>query len=128
MSKLKYGKVFIDKGDILEALGLPEGVHLELIGSSEVDDSIEFKVIANDNVKHECLVDKPQHGIANLRRVKVPFHKKETEKEWLLSSLSPEKIEQSQKFAELLMTWTKMGFSFEKALGIIAVQMVDKDK
>lgn len=72
MSGLKYGRVYISKGEILEALGLSSDVHVELVGDSN-DGAVEFQVVANDNIEHECLSKTPSQDVAGLRRFHVPI-------------------------------------------------------
>lgn len=74
MTGLKYGRVFISKGDILKALGLPLDAHLELVGEVNGDGTIEFQIVANDSVEHECLVKTNGNNAINLRRFHVPLN------------------------------------------------------
>lgn len=78
MKELKHGRVYIEKSHIIEALGLPlKGVYLEYAITNESGDTIEFKVIADSSVEHECLVEMPSSGAVNLRRYRVEFGNKD---------------------------------------------------
>ncbi|MEK4025308.1 hypothetical protein [Sporosarcina sp. FSL W7-1283] len=113
MSKLKYGKLYMNKGDILEAMRLPIDAHLEIIGDDQLG-GIEFNVITSGDVEHECLTTKEEDGTAFLRRFKVPIeHKKDS---W---TMTDEQLEKSLKFAELLLMYDKMGIAPNTAVGII---------
>lgn len=74
MSGLKYGRVFINKEEILKALGLPLNVHLEVVAGNLGDGTIEFQIVANDSVEHECLVKLDGNNAVNLRRFHIPLN------------------------------------------------------
>lgn len=73
MSGLKHGLLYISKGEILGALGLPLDVHLEVLNSGE-EGVIELRAVANESVEHECLSKMPSHGLASMRRFHVPLN------------------------------------------------------
>lgn len=106
MSGLKYGLAYILKGEILEALGLPLDVHLEVLNSGE-EGVIEFRVVANESVEHECLAKMPSHGIAGMRRFYVPLNKDKTKEssevlDKLSSIIEYYKIESESEVLRLL--------------------------
>lgn len=73
MTELKYGKLYIDEGSIRSALGLTADTHIEFNRRQAMDGTFEFIVVASSENEHEWLVNKPNHGLDGIRRVRVPI-------------------------------------------------------
>lgn len=114
MTKLKAGKLYMYREDVLKGAGLPLDTHLEVIGYDNNDHAIEFKVVTNSDVEHECLVDYHEFMTTCARRFPVKFEYKEDS--W---TMTDEQLDKHQKLADLLLAYDKMGVSPDVAMDII---------
>lgn len=73
MKKLKYGRLLIEKENILEYMGLSSDTHLEFKEDDNGD--LEIKVIANESNKHEWLSEEFTGRWYSLRKFLITLRK-----------------------------------------------------
>lgn len=110
---MKIASIYFTKEDIAKNLGIEANQFV--FGKVESSyNEIQFDVIIDSDAKVEHAEDVSASNW-NVRRQKLELTSDDSEG-W---AMTPEQIEHSQKFVDLLWTWKKLGFSVEQSLEAI---------